>query len=97
MSKIKLNLMNVPSQDTTFSINGNKVGVKLLTRGSYLYCSISINDEARLNGIICHNKTNIIQYPIKELQGSLYFEDTQGDSDPIYDGLNDRWILIYEE
>ena len=86
-----------PNQTFLINIEGKRVYITLLTRGQYIYASIKIEEEEKLNGIVCLNKTNILQYNTAGLKGKLYFEDTQGNSDPIYFGLNDRWVLYYEE
>ena len=85
-----------PSQTFDIDIEKKNVKISLLTRGQYLYASFSINNEEKLNGIVCLNKTNLLQYNTTGIKGKIYFEDTQGNSAPIFDGLNDRWILYYE-
>ena len=59
--------------------------------------NFSIEEEEKLNGIICLNKTNLLEYKGSGLNGKLYFLDTQGDLDPVYTELGDRWVLIYED
>lgn len=96
MARYVIPTSNEPNQTFSVDIEKKKVGITLLTRGQYIYASISLDDEDKLNGIVCHNKQNILLYSTG-LKGKIYFEDTQGNSDPIYYGLNDRWLLYYEE
>ena len=86
-----------PNQTLMVIIEEKVVYLTFLTRGQYLYASVRVEEKEKLTGIICLNKTNILNYNLTGLSGKLYFEDTQGDLDPIYFGLNDRWILYYEE
>ena len=86
-----------PNQKFTIRIENKNVKIELITRGLFMYSNISVEEEPLFNGVICLNKINLIQYKNTKLKGSLYFKDTQGDEAPVYTGLNDRWLLVYEE
>lgn len=96
MARYIIPVEKTPSQSLDISIENKNVKITLLTRGQYIYASFSINNEEKLNGLVCLNKNNLIPYSIG-IKGKIYFEDTQGNRDPIYDELNDRWLLYYEE
>jgi len=88
-----------PVQNQTFSIDieDKRCDFKFFTQGLYLYMNLAIDDKDVINGVICLNKAKLNQYVDIGLKGSLYFEDTNGNLDPIYYGLGSRWILNYEE
>ena len=96
MSEYVIPLDNIPSQKFQIEL-GNKVcQFEFITRGLFLYMNLSVDGIEQINGVICLNNTDLIQYDTINLDGRLYFTDTQGDLDPIYWGLNDRWLLVYE-
>ena len=86
-----------PNQRFTTTLSNKNVGLELITRGLYMYANIKVDDEPLINGVICLNDVNLIQYNNTKLNGKLYFKDTQGNEAPVYSGLNDRWLLFYEE
>ena len=86
-----------PNQSFEIDLNGQQCDFKFLTRGTFLYMYLKVNKKDFIDGIICLNGNNLIQKSYGGFKGKIYFEDTQGDLPPIYYGLNDRWILYYED
>ena len=97
MAKYIVPIDQIPNQSFDVELNGQRCRFEFITKGVFLYMNLSINEEEKLNGIICLNNTSLIQYVDVGFKGRLYFEDTQGNLDPIYYGLGDRWVLFYEE
>lgn len=87
----------LPNQVFSVEIDGKTVEFEFITRGAYLYMNLKVEEKQVLAGIICHNKSNLNLYDTTGLSGRIYFKDTQGELDPVYYGLNDRWLLIYED
>lgn len=85
-----------PNQSFSIELDGHIVDFEFLTRGVFLYMNLTVDSVNKVNGIICLNNSNLLLYPNFGVNGKLYFKDTQGNLDPIYYGLNDRWLLIYE-
>ena len=96
MSQYIIPLDNVPNQYFEIQLGNKLCQFEFITRGVFIYMNLAIENEDKINGIICLNNTDLIQYNKKDISGNLYFIDTQGNLDPIYWGLNDRWLLIYE-
>ena len=86
-----------PNQRFTVRINDKNVQIELITRGLFMYANISVENEPLFSGVICLNGVNIIRYPNKKLNCKIFFKDTQGEEDPVWLGLGDRWVLIVEE
>lgn len=61
-----------------------------------MFMNLTLDGKNILNGVICLNGVDLIQYDDFGFIGRLYFIDTQGSLDPLYYGLNERWLLIYE-
>lgn len=87
----------IPNQSFDIDISDQRCRFEFITKGVFLYMNLTINEEEKLNGIICLNNENLLLYSDVGIKGRLYFLDTQEELDPIYYGLGDRWILIYEE
>ena len=87
----------LPNQSFSVDIGDKNVELEFITRGVFMYMNLKVNEEEKLNGIICLNNTNLLLYKTSGLSGKLYFKDTQGDLDPAFFGLGKRWILIYED
>ena len=85
-----------PNQKFNIRLEDKDVELEFITRGLFMYANIMVQKEPLINGVICLNGVNLNQYPNTKLKGKIYFKDTQGEDDPVYSGLNDRWILIYE-
>lgn len=96
MSQYTIPLDNIPNQKFQIQLGKKTCQFEFITRGLFMYMNLSVDGEEQLNGIICLKDVNLIPYTDINLDGKLYFVDTQGDLDPIYWGLNDRWLLVYE-
>lgn len=93
----KIPLSKIPNQIITTQINGVRVVIEFITRNEKLYINnLSLDDELKISGVVCYNNLNLLLYPT-QLNGKLYFKDTQGKDDPKWYGLNERWILLYED
>lgn len=87
----------IPNQSFSIEIEEKTCDFEFITRGAYIYMNLKIDNEDVLNGVICYSGTNLNLYDTTGLKGKIYFKDTQGNLDPVYYGLNDRWLLIYED
>ena len=96
MTQYTIPLAQLPNQEFNIELDGQQCQFTFLTRGIYLYMNLTVNGENLINGQICLNNVNLIPYKHLKFSGKLYFTDTQGNLDPLYYGLNDRWLLIYE-
>lgn len=86
----------IPNQNFEIDLDGQRCEFNFLTRGAFMYMYMKLNNESIIDGAICLNKVNLTNFNEAGFKGKIYFEDTQGDLDPLYWGLNDRWILYYE-
>lgn len=95
MTKYIIPLDKLPNQTIKVDLDGKKCTLSFITREGHIYLNeMDIEDEKVLCGIICLNRTNILQYI--DFKGKLYFEDLNGNDNPVYTGFNDRFILFYE-
>lgn len=97
MARYIIPIDKLPNQKFNIELNKQRCEFEFLTRGVQLYMSLIVNDEPFIYGQICLNKVDLIQYNKAKFKGRVYFEDTQGTLDPLYYGLGERWILVYED
>ena len=88
-------LASVPNQTFSINLDGQNCKFELVTRGKNLFMNLSIDDTPVVNGVICLNKVKLIQFNHLKFNGNLYFEDLEGNLDPYFWGLGERWVLNY--
>lgn len=85
-------LSAIPSQTANVTLDGQVARITVRTIGSFLYFSL----DGVVTNRICRNRQRLLvdaQY--HGFVGDFEFVDTQGDSDPQYPGLADRFMLVY--
>lgn len=93
----QITLQAVPSQTLTESLSNQACQLNIYQRASGLYMDVLVNNSPIINGVICQNINRIVRDLYLGFQGDFVFVDTQGDSDPYYTGLGDRYQLNYLE
>lgn len=89
-------LQATPSQVVTTLLGTNQpcqVNVRQLSTG--LYFDLFVAGTAVVLGVLCENRNRLVRDAYLGFAGDLMFVDTQGDDDPIYAGLGDRYQLAY--
>ena len=97
MTQYIIPLAQLPNQKFNIDLDGQLCEFRFITRGVYMYMDLTVDGNNLINGQICLNNTDLIQYKHLKFKGRLYFTDTQGNLDPLYYGLNERWLLIFED
>ena len=63
--------------------------------GMALFVDLAVNEQIVASGIIAREGTLLLRYPRLGFDGDLLFIDMQGDADPQWSGLGDRWRLLW--
>lgn len=92
---LQIPIQPVPSQQLQVVLAGQNCQIAIYLRGTNLYVDLNVNglDIAIATLAQDVNALNPISY--STFQGQLMFTDTQGTSDPTYDGLGSRYQLVY--
>ena len=90
----EITLLKQPNSYNSFNINTDGYDLRLKTVKNYLYADLYKNGNPLFYGRRCINKMPLIQ---NQKQGNFYFYDKYGNDNPVYDKLNDRFVLIYDE
>ena len=88
-------LSPVPNQTLQVVLNGQQCTIGLWTKRTGMYLDLYVNNVLLLGGVPALNMTKIVRDGYLGFIGDLYFYDTQGNSDPTYDGLGTRYTLFY--
>lgn len=99
--KTSINLTQAPNQSVSANITEKDgtthiVDIKLRTMpDEYLIIDMGVDDTPVFYGRRCVNKMPLmLGYP---MTGNFYFYDQFGNTDPVYTGLGDRYLLIYDD
>ena len=86
-----------PKEWQTASVQLGTQNCRIYTRQRMfgLHFDLYVDDKPIVLGVLCLNNVKLINDPRSNFLGDLYFTDTQGNSDPHYDGLGDRYVLNY--
>ena len=90
-------LQAVKSQTLLVTLGGQQCTIRLIQRESFLYMDLSVNNTPVFQGVPCLYGNKMVRYAYLGFRGDLVFIDSQGESDPSYDGLGGRFILYYIE
>lgn len=88
-------LQSIPWQSFSVVLNGQNCVISIRQMAERLYADLICNGVEIFTGRLCTLGTNLNCYPTPNFVGSLFFLDTFGKSDPQFEGLGDRWKLIF--
>ena len=85
------------SQVLTVQLGDQPCRIAIYQKSTGLYLDLFVNDVAIVTGRLCENNTLCVRAAYLGFAGDLIFNDTNGDSDPTYDGLGSRFVLLWIE
>ena len=92
---VEIPLQPIPAQELLIILDGQNCTIRLYWRWWKLYCDLLMDSEPVFTGAMCQNLQWINQSPSILFAGGLVFVDTLGNETPRWDGLGDRWNLLY--
>lgn len=88
-------LQAVPNQVLKVILDNQNVQIFLYSKDEGLFCDVNSDGVDIVTGVLCLDGVPIICRAYAGFSGQILFVDTQGVDDPTYDGLGDRYLLIY--
>lgn len=92
-------LQAVPSQKIKTVLDGLVVQIEIRQLRYGMFMNFYVNDVLEIGGVVCENLNRIIRSSylnvMSGFSGDFVFLDTQGSSDPTFDGLGTRYQLVY--
>lgn len=92
-----VSLSPLKSQLVSVSLGGQHCVIRLVQRESALYLDLTSNGDVITQGAPCLYGNRIVRYPWLGFKGDLFFVDRQGQDDPFWRGLGQRFLLYYLE
>ncbi|EIF30971.1 hypothetical protein BCh11DRAFT_06483 [Burkholderia sp. Ch1-1] len=90
-------LSAIPSVRLSILLGGQNCQIKVYQKTTGVYLDLSVNDAPVVSGVICRDRVALVRDAYLGFTGDLSFFDTQGVSDPSYEGFGARWQLVYLE
>ena len=91
----KIPLQPTPSQQVTTLVGGQYVQIDVMQKSTGLFANIYRDNAIVIAGVICQDRNPLVRSAYLGFVGDLMFVDTDGFSDPTYDGLGSRYMLVY--
>lgn len=88
-------LRQIPNQTLQAQLGGQACTINVFQQVYGLYTDVLIGIDPVIQGVISLNGTLIVRSTYLGFIGDLVYADTQGNEDPVYTGLGDRWQLLY--
>jgi hypothetical protein len=88
-------LNKVANQTLSVILAGQNCTLNIYAKLDNLFCDVGLNGSPIVTAVICQNLNFIVCRNYSSFAGNLMFIDTQGESDPNFDGLGDRYQLLY--
>ena len=95
MTTQQVPLKAVRSQVLSVTLAKQTCQIRVYTLTTGLYLDLYVNNVTIVTCVLCQDRTNLIRGAYIPFSGNLFFADTQGTSDPTYDGLGARYVLVY--
>ncbi len=92
---VQVPLQPVPAQQLQIVLGGQNVQIAVYLRGSNLFVDVNSGGADISIGVLALNLVPLVPTVYFGFAGNLVFVDTQGDSDPTYNGLGSRYQLLY--
>lgn len=90
-------LAPTPSQHVTTILGSQYVQIDVFQKRTGLFANVYLDNVLVIGGVICQDRNRLVRSEYLGFAGDLAFIDTRGSDDPTYDGLGDRFKLLYLE
>lgn len=90
-----ISLKPLKAQEVSVNLAGQSTTLRIVQRSAGMFIDIGVGDRWIAQGVLCLNCNKLVRYPHLKFQGELFFADTKGSLDPVYDELGTRFKLFY--
>lgn len=88
-------LQPVPSQQLQVVLGGQQCQIAVYLKGEHIFVDVTANSVDISICVIARDVVFLVPTTYLGFVGNLLFTDTQGNSDPTFDGLGSRYQLVY--
>jgi hypothetical protein len=87
----------LPNQTLQVQLANQACTINLVQNAYGLFFDLFVGNTPIVQGVICENANRLVRNVYFGFIGDFAFQDTQGNSDPVYAGLGTRYLLQYLE
>ena len=84
-----------PAQSLAVQLGGQSCVIRVYQKSTGLYLDLLVGAVPIVTGALCRDRVWIVRDGYLGFTGDLAFVDTQGEADPFYTGLADRFQLLW--
>lgn len=95
MTTLRIPIKAAPAQTLDTVLNGQYVSISLQSRNGRMYASVWLDKTTVVLERVCLDGVPLVNEAYRGMVGDLYFIDTLGSSDPTWELLGTRFVLIY--
>lgn len=88
-------LVSKPSQELSVLLANQATTLRIYQKFFGLYIDVLVNDVLVIGGVVCRDRNRVVRSDYLQFDGDLAFFDTQGESDPAWTDVGDRYQLGY--
>ena len=88
-------MLPFPAQTLAVQLGGQLAQITTYQKRTGMFLDLVVNNVPIVSGAACLDRTPILRNAYSSFVGNLAFVDTQGASDPTFDGLADRFALVW--
>lgn len=90
-------LQAVPNQAVTVTLAGQNCQINVYAKLYGLFVDLYVSNVLVVGGVLALDRNLVVRSTYLGFVGDFCLIDTQGTSDPVYDGLGSRYQLAYIE
>ena len=91
-----LRLSPLPNQVCNAVIGGQSYVIELRQLGSGLFSSVNVDGTQITRNVRATHGGSLTPWPHAAVGTQLRWLDTEGSEAPQYEGLGDRWLIVFE-
>ncbi|RKS87341.1 hypothetical protein DES39_0562 [Orbus hercynius] len=93
---LTISLEKKEQQSFGVNLGGQNCTVTLSQQDKGLFFSMYMNEKPIALNVLCLNDVKLVRYKYLGFIGDLFFNDSQGNDNPTYSELGDRFSLYYD-
>lgn len=88
----------VPSQTLTIQLANQNVQLNIYQEPYGMFMDVLVNNSLIIGGVLCKNLVRIVRNAYLNFIGDfVWYDVTEQNLDPTYDGVGSRYLLVYLE
>lgn len=84
-----------PSQEFQITLDDQNCTISVYQKDDDVYMDLYVGDKPIFLGVSCLDRVGIKCFDCMNFKGQLWFEDLNGNKNPVYSGFNTQYILYY--